>query len=78
MNVQWLFVGGPADGRTLWVKAGKSVRMAVDDDGKECEYRGHDFLYNGRVYRVGALDPNDLLPSRITDLIRTTGLEPVE
>lgn len=79
MNVHWLFVGGPADGRTLWVEAGKSIRIAVgDDDRKYFDYRGHDYVYNGRIYRIGAIDPADLVPSKVTDLIQSTGLEPVE
>ena len=77
MNIQWLFLGGPADGKTHWVKDGKYVRWAAEG-AKEFEYRGHDFVYNGRVYRVGALDPNDLLPSKVADLIQSTGLQPLD
>lgn len=72
MNVQWLLIGGPADGETVWVKAGTSVRWS---EGKDYEYRGHNYLEGGRMYRVGAIDPNDLLPSKVRDLIHSKTLQ---
>ncbi len=74
MNVQWLLVGGPADGKTVWVKAGISVRWP-GGDGKTYEYRGQNYLEGGRLYRVGCIDPNDLLPSKVRDLIHSTGVQ---
>ena len=71
--IQWLFVGGPADGKTMWIKHGASVRILTDDGGV-C-YRGENWLENGRLYRVGALDRNDLLPSKVRALIESTGLQ---
>lgn len=73
-NVQWLLIGGPADGKTVWVKAGTSVRWR-GSDGKDYKYRGQNYLEGGRMYRVGVTDQNDLLPSRVRDLIRSTNLQ---
>lgn len=68
MNIQWLFVGGPHDGKTLWIKQGG--RVAYDG----AVYQGQNYLYNGRLYRVGFIDPNDLTPSKVAKLIAETGL----
>lgn len=74
MNVQWLLVGGPADGETFFVKDGVTVRWP-GSDGKIYEYREQNYLEGGRLYRIGYIDPNDLLPSRVRDLIHSTGVQ---
>jgi hypothetical protein len=73
--IQWLFVGGPADGATLWVDGLKTVRFATDD-GAEVEYRGWDYVKDGSIYRVGVLNPKDLHSSKIVDWILFTGVKP--
>jgi hypothetical protein len=77
MIQQWLFVGGPADGATLWVDGGNTVIFSTDD-GAKVEYRGHDYVKGSCVYRVAAIDPQDLLSSKVVDWILFTGLKPVE
>lgn len=68
MAIQWLFIGGPRDGQTIWIKQGG--RVAVDG----VIYQGRNHLDNWRLYRVGFLDPNDLLPSRVRELIHKMGV----
>ena len=68
MDIQWLLVGGPCDGKTLWIKQGSRVN---------CEgtvYQGQNYLHNGRLYRVGHVDPNDLETGRVAGLIDETKL----
>lgn len=77
MNIQWLFVGGPAHGKTVWVKAGNSVRWA-DDDGKEHKYRGHDYRLDGKFYRVGARSVEDIQDGEVRSMLRAAAVEPIE
>lgn len=65
MSIQWLFVGGPRHGDTLWIKHGSSVRLS---DGTV--YQGQNFLFNGRLYRIGVVDPNAAQPSAVAQLLR--------
>ena len=67
-NIQWLLIGGPHDGETLWIKQGS--RVAYDGT----VYQGQNYLHGGRLYRVGFVDPNDLEPSKVARLIRETEL----
>jgi hypothetical protein len=67
--VEWLFVGGPQDGLTHWV--GQGDRAAFGG----VVYKGLNVHEFGRLYRVGFLDPNDLVPSRVRELIRKTGVK---
>ena len=68
MNIQWLLVGGPHHGVTVWIKQGSRVSY----DGTI--YHGQNYLHNGRLYRVGFIDPKDLEPSKVARLIGETGL----
>lgn len=74
MSAQWLLVGGPADGTTVWVKAGKSV-MWPGKDGEKYLYHGHDFIDGGKLYRVGCIDDKDLVSSRVVLLIHRTKVQ---
>ena len=69
MNIQWLLVGGPLDGKTVWVKRGGRVQVGG------ATYSGQNYPHDGRLYRVGFVDPNDLEPSRVIGLIRSTGVQ---
>lgn len=69
MEIQWLLIGGPRDGQTVWIVQGDHVTV----DG--VVYQGQNYLDNGRLYRVGFLNPNDLLPSRVRYLIHKTGVQ---
>jgi hypothetical protein len=75
--IQWLLVGGPADGQTIWVEADRPYIAVREDGGMEYEYAGHQFQYGGGIFRVGAIGPNDLLPSKVASLIRSSGLQPI-
>jgi len=68
---QWLLVGGPADGKTVFVAQGAAVRW-VGLDGLEYLYWGQDFIDRDRLYRVGVLELKDLQPDRVRDLIRSS------
>jgi hypothetical protein len=71
--IQWLLVGGPADGKTIWIKCGASVIIRADDG--DVLYIGQNWLENGKLYRVGAIETNDLQPSKVRGLIESTGLQ---
>lgn len=72
--IEWLLIGGPANGKKLSVTGGGAVRWR-DDNGAEYLYHGQNYLHNCRLYRVGFIDPNDLLPSKVEKLIDETGLQ---
>ena len=50
--IQWLLVGGPANGKTLWIKAGSAVRIP-HENGEDYLYCGENYLNAGRLYRIG-------------------------
>lgn len=62
LPTQWLLVGGPAHGKTIWVKGGESVMWAVYD-GKHIQYRRQVVLFEGEYYCIGSqarLDDDNL------------------
>lgn len=67
-NIQWLLIGGPRHGITLWIKQGSRVATGG------AIYKGRNYLHNGRLFRIGFVDPNDLEPSTVGALIDSTGL----
>lgn len=78
MNIQWLFIDGVAEGKTLWIKNGNNVFMLTGKDTRCCNYLGYDYLHNGHIYRIGVVDPYELLPSKIEALIKSTKLTPID
>lgn len=76
--IQWLLIGGPRHGTTVWIKAGWSV---VLPDGTI--YSGMNWIYDGRVYRVGYTCPggaDDVIApehSVVNELIHKLKPEPV-
>lgn len=91
-SFQWLLVGGPLDGRTVWHTgvrvtcsvSGRFEGPSVDSPPEEALYEGRNWLFNGRLYRIGVFVPKDRpprhalddpLPSRINDLIRKVDLQ---
>lgn len=77
IQCQWLFVGGPAHGKTCWVKAGKSVRWA-DEQGNEYDYKGYDYIFGGRRYKIGVQNFNDIEDKAVRMLLQSTDVEPIE
>ena len=73
---EWLFVGGPADGKKIFVKAGVSVRWP-GQDGKHYLYKGQDYVHCGNIYRIGVLSADDANPSQISKMIDELRPEPV-
>lgn len=78
-TIQWLLVGGPAHGRTLWIKAGTSVQWGADD-GTVYLYEGRDFAHGavrGALYRIGVCTGGgDVDMDQVPRLIAETGLQP--
>lgn len=68
MNIQWLLIGGPHNGKTLWIKQGSRVSYGGT------VYQGQNYLHNGRLYRIGFIDPSDLEPAKVSRLIEDTNL----
>lgn len=56
MDQKWLLVGGPAHGKMVWVKGGKSILWPLDGCGY-AEYVGRDVLFEGVYYRIGSQEP---------------------
>lgn len=75
--VQWLLIGGPADGKTVWIMAGRTVRWR-HCDGKVYEYRGQTYLRRCRLYRIGFVDARDFEPSKVERLIDESGLQALD
>ena len=68
--IQWLLIGGPRHGTTVWIKSGWSV---VAPDGTA--YIGRNWLEDGRLYRVGFSDVSNIQPDAVRSLIQR--LKPV-
>ncbi len=66
--IQWLLIGGEHNGKTMWIKQGGRVSCGG------VIYNGQNYLSNGRLYRIGFVDPNDLLPSKVDAMIRAADL----
>lgn len=74
-QVQWLLVGGPANGRTIWVKSGSSIRFP-HSDGEDYLYCGENYLNDGRLYRIGVChSEGDADMSAVPRMISSTGLK---
>lgn len=74
-GMQWLLLGGPWNGKTLWVTAGSSVRVP-HEDGEEYLYAGQNYLHDGRLYRLGVChSEGDADLSAAPRLIQETGLQ---
>ena len=68
--VQWLLIGGPADGRVVRVDKNYPILVASGT-----AYLGQNYLQDGRLYRLGFVDPKDHFSARIRILILQTGVE---
>jgi hypothetical protein len=63
VNIQWLLIGGTCDGKAVWIKQGSRVLCGGT------LYEGQNYLHNGKLYRIGVLDPNAPAPSQVGNLI---------
>lgn len=70
---EWLLIGGPADGKKVTVLHGETVKWA-GDNGEDWMYQGQNYLHRGRLFRIGVLDPNDAVPSKVARMIDESGL----
>lgn len=72
--IQWLLIGGPHHGLTLWIKHGGAVVM-FDDAGVKHRYQGVNYLENGRLYRLGAIDQDAIDMDSARELIQAKNLQ---
>lgn len=80
MQIHWLFIGGPADGKTEWVDGGIKQHSVYwpDVTGKNYHYKGGKFYLWGKFYRIGYLNEEDVCLQRIAQLIFDMKLQPIE
>lgn len=72
-SIQWLLLGGPGHGKTVWIKAGGAVLYPGPRGKMPTRYQGENYLYNGRLYRVGRCDEK-ISEALIDGLIQDTKL----
>lgn len=70
-TVQCLLIGGPADGKVIELDKGRYIVIASG-----MAYMGQNYLQDGRLYRLGFVDPKDHLSARIRSLILKTEVKP--
>ncbi len=73
MRKTTLFIDGPAVGKVLHGVERNYFTWQVDN--KEIEYVVHKFLYSVKYYFVAAIDPNNLIPSKIVQMICELGID---
>lgn len=71
MNVQWLLIGGPSHGTTVWIKSGARVLSGG------AIYNGQNYLHDGDLYRIGYIDQKDVDSGLVGRLIELKKLTPV-
>ena len=71
--IQWLMLGGPGHGKTVWIKAGGAVLYPGPRGRLPTHYQGENYLYNGRLYRIGRCDEK-VSEALIDGLIQDTKL----
>ena len=71
MEVQWLLIGGPSHGTTVWIKSGARVLSGG------AIYEGRNYLHNGELYRIGYVNEQDLNTGFVPRLIELKKLTPV-
>lgn len=69
--IQWLLIGGPAHGTTLWISHGARVLHRGEI------YEGENYLHDGRLYRVGRHAPVAAEADQICNLIESTRLRAI-
>lgn len=68
-----LFVDGPATGKV--VHGVKRDYFTWWVESKKVEYTIHKFLYNTKYYFVAAINPSNLLPSKVIQMICDSGID---
>lgn len=73
---QWLLIGGPGHGETLWTDS-----ATVYYPGKCLEnylYTGNDYVHDGKLYRIGVHNAVSEQMSAIPELINKTKLQALQ
>lgn len=73
-EVQWLLIGGPQHGKTIWIKSGSRVAFFTGLD-EVLHYEGENRLCDGKLYRLGRFSPSAEQVDQIDNLIKAVGLE---
>lgn len=68
-HIQWLLIGGPCHGETVWIKYGSRVLC------QGTTYEGENYHLGGALYRIGRAPAADVFVGVIPNLIRETRLQ---
>ena len=66
--IQWLLIGGPFHGETVWIKQGSRVLLSG------VLYDGENYLDQGKLYRIGLHSPSFDQRAEVSRLIAETYL----
>jgi hypothetical protein len=74
--IQWLFIGGPHHGTTMWIHQGSFVRMPGSGE-EQLLYQGENYLHSNRLYRIGRFNPTPSQSAEVGTLINKRNLKPI-
>jgi len=74
---EWLFIGGPANGKKQTILYGTTSVKWASDNGKEWLYQGHTYLYRDHMFCIGVFDANDVDPRKVERMIDETRLRAI-